>query len=81
MAGVCTYFQKAVLPTDKPTQSATEEKIKGKSAAPTQPRKDCSRCGKAFVPSSNRQRYCESCGQEMKRKADAKRAREYRARQ
>ena len=34
MAGVCTYFEKAVLPTNKPLQGAVKEKREGKKNAP-----------------------------------------------
>ena len=42
--------------------------------------KACALCGKPFIPSSNRQRYCTACAKERERKATAQRMREYRAR-
>ena len=43
--------------------------------------KYCYRCGRAFNPSSNRQKYCEECKQEIKREQAAERKRRQRNRE
>ena len=77
MCGVCTYFQRSVLPTNPALQSDVNEKLEGKREGTI---KQCAQCGKPFLPASNRQRYCEACAKEAERKKTAQRMREYRAR-
>lgn len=55
---ICKYFRNAVLPADKEL-CADIYKIH------TEP---CEICGKAFVPKSNRQKYCAECGRKVRRK-------------
>ena len=55
---LCKYFRRAVLPADKEL-SADIFKV---HTAP------CSACGQAFVPNSNRQKYCKSCAARIHRK-------------
>ena len=68
MCGVCTYFQRSVLPTNPALQSDVNEKQKGKREGTI---KQCAQCGKPFLPASNRQRYCEACRIEAERKRNA----------
>lgn len=49
---LCRYFRNAVLPAES---SLYAELFRFES-------KRCSRCGKPFLPKSNRQKYCENCG-------------------
>lgn len=55
----CTWFRHAVLPLDKPLE--TEIFHSGDV-------KRCAVCGAAFVPGSNRAKYCEACAKEIHRK-------------
>ena len=55
----CTWFRHAVLPQDKPLE--TELFHSGDV-------KRCAVCGAAFVPGSNRAKYCEACAGEVHRK-------------
>lgn len=55
---LCKYFRRAVLPADKEL-SADIYKVH------TEP---CEICGKAFVPNSNRQKYCVVCGKKIHRR-------------
>ena len=66
----CNYFAKAVLPND----SQLEAEI-------MQPQncKRCVVCGDAFVPASNRQKYCPICSGAQGRRKDAERKRRKRA--
>ena len=48
----CTYFMDTVLPA--------EEDLCAEIMQP-QRKKRCAVCGKAFVPGSNRQKYCPDC--------------------
>lgn len=58
---VCKYFRRAVLPADKEL-CANIYKVY------TEP---CEVCGKAFVPKSNRQKYCAECGRKVRRRQKA----------
>lgn len=55
----CTWFRHAVLPQDNPLE--TELFHSGNV-------KHCAVCSTAFVPGSNRAKYCESCTGEVHRK-------------
>ncbi len=74
--GVCQYLLEVVLPLDPVLLAAVNKRIDGKSEM----NKKCAVCGAAFIPTSNRQRYCPGCAKEAQRRATAKRARAYRAR-
>lgn len=55
----CTWFRRAVLPQDK----ALEAEIFSSDSV-----KWCAECGAAFVPRSNRARYCSVCAVKVHRK-------------
>jgi hypothetical protein len=67
----CTWFRRAVLPQDK----ALEAEIFRSASV-----KRCAECGAAFVPRSNRAKYCEACAAKVHRRqknaSDRKRRRE-----
>jgi len=82
----CDYFFEAVLPMDKELNAAVWSSIRHDMFAPwlipweqvelrTNALKVCATCGKYFVSSSNRQKYCSACAVEAKRKRDANAAR------
>ena len=48
---LCRYFREAVLPADKELYAEIFRERTYK----------CARCGKVFVPASNRQKYCKPC--------------------
>lgn len=73
---VCTWFLNAVVPLNQALQAFVNQKM---TESPKTGRR-CTVCGKAFIPGSNRQRYCPECAQEAARVKHAKRSREYRAR-
>ncbi len=75
LCGVCRYFLKAVLPLNPLLLAAVKKRIDGEREI----KKKCDVCGAAFIPASNRQRYCPDCAKEAKRRATAKRVREHRA--
>ena len=55
---LCRYFRNAVLPADKELYA---EIFKQRTYR-------CAECGEAFVPNSNRQKYCTACGKRIHRK-------------
>lgn len=56
----CKWFRNAILPQDKALLAEIVH---------PQQSKHCAVCGKAFVPKSNRSKYCEKCSKsERKRK-------------
>ena len=55
----CKWFRWAVLPQDK----SLEAEIFQSSSV-----KRCDECGKAFVPGSNRARYCPACAPKVRRR-------------
>ena len=65
---ICRWFRNAVLPLDRELERA----VAGGNIKP------CERCGKSFVPNSNRAKYCEQCAKEVHReqktRSDRKRA-------
>ena len=58
---LCRWFRNAVLPLDP----VLEAFLLGR------PTKRCASCGEAFVPGSNRAKYCPACGKVHQRKMDA----------
>lgn len=54
----CTWFRHAILPQDKPLEA---ELFHNGNA------KRCAVCGAAFLPGSNRAKYCEACAEEVHR--------------
>lgn len=55
---LCKWFLNAVLPADK----ALCAEIMGETV------KRCAVCGAAFVPRSNRAKYCENCARKVHRR-------------
>ena len=66
---ICKYFRNAVLPADKEMYA---EIFRQRTYL-------CAECGAAFVPNSNRQKYCPSCSQKVHRKQKNESARKRRA--
>ena len=62
---LCKWFREAVLPLDP----VLEASLLGGTT------KRCALCGEAFVPGSNRAKYCPACSREQRRKADVERHR------
>lgn len=52
---LCRYFREAVLPADKELYAEIFRERTYK----------CARCGKAFSPASNRQKYCKPCAKRI----------------
>ena len=77
----CDYFLRAVLPLDPELNAAVWHEIfRGEDEA-GEGWKECVRCHKPFVPASNRQRYCASCGAVAKQARIREKQRRYRERQ
>lgn len=55
---LCRYFRNAVLPADK---DLYVDIFKRRTY-------HCAECGSAFVPNSNRQKYCPSCSKKVHRR-------------
>ena len=66
---LCKWFRCAVLPLDKPLETALlfREELKR-----------CVVCGQSFLPGSNRAKYCRECAARMKRKHATERKRKQR---
>jgi hypothetical protein len=54
----CRYFEKHVLPTDPVLENAYKQayEIDGLNTFA-----QCIKCGRNFIPNSNRQKYCPEC--------------------
>ena len=63
---MCRWFRVAVLPLDG--ELATALLYRGS-------RKRCAVCGAAFVPKSNRGKYCPDCAARVRRRKEAERQR------
>ena len=66
---LCRWFRAAVLPLDKPLETALLYRQDGKR---------CAICGALFVPQSNRAKYCGECAPRMKRIGATQRKRKQR---
>lgn len=55
---LCRYFRNAVLPAEKELYADIFK----------QRTYHCAECGTAFVPNSNRQKYCPSCSKKVHRR-------------
>lgn len=66
---ICKYFRNAVLPADKELYAEIFR----------QRTYHCAECKAAFVPNSNRQKYCPSCSRKVHRKQKNESARKRRA--
>ncbi len=67
----CKWFRNAILPQDKSLFAEVIEPDK---------KKKCAICGKAFVPKSNRAKYCSECGVKERNRRKALNERIYRER-
>ena len=63
---LCKWFRAAVLPLDP----ALEASLLGGQT------KRCASCGEAFVPGSNRAKYCPACSKKRRKTKEAARQRE-----
>ncbi len=66
----CKWFRWAVLPQDKALEAEIFRSVSVKR---------CAECGAAFVPRSNRAKYCPNCARQEKRKKTRDRVRRHRA--
>ena len=66
----CNYFRDAVWPLDKSVPYEVTDKEETRK---------CKSCGKAFVPGSNRAKYCPECAKWEARKKHSARQQKYRA--
>ena len=77
----CDYFLKAVQPSDQELSTAVWHEIFREEGAASEGWKVCIRCQKPFIPASNRQRYCASCGAAAKQIRIREKQHRYRERQ
>ena len=68
---LCRWFRAAVLPLDRELETALFHRLDAKR---------CAVCGAAFVPKSNRGKYCPDCAGRMKKIKAAERKRKQRQR-
>ena len=66
----CSYFARSVLPNDPQLEAEIMQPQNCRS---------CACCGAAYVPASNRQKYCASCAEAQKRRKKAEQKRQKRA--
>ena len=57
----CDYFLISVLPLQPDLQKAIWDKIYREDGAVSSVIKNCAICGKPFIPTSNRQKFCSDC--------------------
>ena len=69
---MCNYFVRCVLPNDAQLEAEIMQPQNCKS---------CACCGAAYVPASNRQKYCSSCAEAQTRRRKAEQKRRKRAMQ
>lgn len=73
-SNTCPYFVKHVLPSDEILYNAyigelpKEHPLKAVKGEVEVITKDCARCHNAFIPNSNRQKYCKSCADSVTRR-------------
>ena len=77
----CDHFLLAVLPLDPELNTAVWHEIYRREDQAGEGWKECVRCYKPFIPGSNRQRYCTSCGASAKQARIREKQRRYRQRQ
>lgn len=76
----CDFFLLAVLPSDAELNTAVWHEIYREEGQAGEGWKECVRCHKPFIPGSNRQRYCASCGAAAKQTKIREKQRRYRER-
>ena len=57
----CDYFLLAVLPLQPDLQKAIWAEIYSEDGTVSSVMKNCAICGKPFIPTSNRQKFCTDC--------------------
>ena len=57
----CDYFLISVLPLQPDLQKAIWNEIFREDGAVSSVMKNCAICGKPFIPTSNRQKFCSDC--------------------
>lgn len=77
----CDYFLLAVLPLDAELNKAVWYEMYREEGQAGEGWKECVRCYKPFIPGSNRQRYCASCGEAANQARNREKQRRYRERQ
>ncbi len=77
----CDYFLLTVLPLDTELNTAVWHEIYREEDQAGEGWKECVRCHKPFIPGSNRQRYCASCGEAANQARSREKQRRYRERQ
>ena len=77
----CDYFLQAIQPLDAELNAAVWHEIYRREDQASEGWKECVRCHKPFIPGSNRQRYCASCGAAAKQARVREKQRRYRERQ
>lgn len=90
----CRYFEEGVLPLNPELQAvymhdrtarAAGDTVKPEmtrrvaTAVRSQTERACPKCGQAFTPASNRQRYCEPCRKAVRKEQIRERVRSLRA--
>ncbi len=76
----CDYFLFAVLPLELELNTAVWHEIYREEGQAGEGWKECVCCHKPFIPASNRQRYCASCGASAKQARSREKQRRYRQR-
>lgn len=76
----CDYFLFAVLPLEQELNTTVWHEIFRDEANAGEGWKECVRCHKPFIPASNRQRYCASCGASAKQARSREKQHRYRQR-
>ena len=57
----CDYFLLAVLPLQPDLQKAIWAEVYSEDGTVSSVMKNCAICGKTFIPTSNRQKFCSDC--------------------
>lgn len=76
----CDYFLFAILPLDWELNTAVWHEIYRGEDQTGAGWKECVLCHKPFIPGSNQQRYCASCGTSSKQAWSREKQRRYRQR-
>lgn len=63
----CDYFMDAVLPADRELTKLVWNELTGEDGPTRSTSRICEICGKAYVPTSHRQKYCPDCGSNAKK--------------
>lgn len=74
----CIYFENSVLPADEELKARYWNAFGYSEWGDGPGVKLCESCRRQFQPRSNRQKYCKSCGEEVRRRQRNKQSRRYR---